>query len=705
MARTLTPSHPWPIVWGPPSPFWTDADHAGMAQPTILRFVTDDFMEQLQRMLETDPEKLRGCAAVPETWRGIRTPTRTANPAGGQAGFLARLGLAARRPSSPVTSKPTPSQDAAELDLKLYQPAHQRFYLVGATLFCQRPGLPDRQVDAGHQEKVSFVVRRWFPPTTGTDDDLPAFSESTWIEHAWAAQDDGQWAWVPVAEAGAAEGARAIVLDEEERLPMFPMSFVEDDQRTRRLLAGLIPVGKREAYHAGKRLQADGSVGAGGSTATTPLLTLFRKQVSEPWKALVDRAVFAQRARTVEDGSGPDTNEQTAQRLEFRSAVQTASWLILADFRDFLSLYAPSVLTQLDAVTFTSGAPPSRGSLVAGSAAANLYDAIVATGRSLSSLNPKLHESGTAAPRNTASVVAFSLGHALQKMDAATVAAMEKTGVACDLTKASAGWPGFLFSLVDIYDASALFTNSPVPVTSITLTTAEAAEVDQQIPPMDLPVDTDDETLLVAAAAFKTQIDKLAALVIRALESTDAPQPALAAAADRPADLRDGWFHLRCVYERPRCGALHDDVVSAPTERFKMAGFFDPDAPARPIRIGLPVDTTPAGLRKFDKNTAFVMSDVLCGQIARMKGITLGDLVRTVLPWPLHKDLSVPDGGPCKKSGGPNIGLICSLSIPIITLCALILLMIMVSLLDFIFRWMPYFIVCFPLPGLRAKKN
>jgi hypothetical protein len=76
-----------------------------------------------------------------------------------------------------------------------------------------------------------------------------------------------------------------------------------------------------------------------------------------------------------------------------------------------------------------------------------------------------------------------------------------------------------------------------------------------------------------------------------------------------------------------------------------MAGFFDPDAPARPVRIGLPVDISPAGLRKFDKNAVFVMSDMLCGQIDRMKGITLADLVLSVLPWPFHKDLSVPDKG------------------------------------------------------------
>ncbi len=131
----------------------------------------------------------------------------------------------------------------------------------------------------------------------------------------------------------------------------------------------------------------------------------------------------------------------------------------------------------------------------------------------------------------------------------------------------------------------------------------------------------------------------------------------------------------------------------------------DSESAARPIRIGLPIDTSPAGLRKFDKNTAFVISSTLCGQIQRAKGLTLGDLVRSVLPWPLHKDLSVPDKGPCKTAAGPDLGMICSLSIPIVTICALILLMIIVNLLDIIFRWIPYFIMCFPIPGLSGKSK
>jgi len=159
------------------------------------------------------------------------------------------------------------------------------------------------------------------------------------------------------------------------------------------------------------------------------------------------------------------------------------------------------------------------------------------------------------------------------------------------------------------------------------------------------------------------------------------------------------------VFERPECGPIDPPVLSDPSQAFQMAGFFDPEAPARPIRIALPLDTSPAGLRKFDKNTAFMISDMLCGQIDRVKGLILGDLVLSVLPWPLHKDLSVPDGGPCTKKGDPSIeiGMMCSLSIPIITICALLLLMIIVFLLDFIFRWIPFFIFCFPLPKFKGK--
>ena len=201
-------------------------------------------------------------------------------------------------------------------------------------------------------------------------------------------------------------------------------------------------------------------------------------------------------------------------------------------------------------------------------------------------------------------------------------------------------------------------------------------------------------------------VDALEAAIVTALKTAD-PQPAppLPLAAQPVMNINGpAWFVIRCLFERPNCGPLQPMVVSDATEPFQMAGFFDPDAPARPIRIALPIDTSPAGLRKFDKNTAFMISDVLCGQIDRAKSLGLGDLVRSVLPWPLHKDLDVPDTGHCNTDPPEmSLGMICSLSIPIITICALILLMIIVSLLDIIFKWIPYFIMCFPLPKFSGK--
>jgi hypothetical protein len=55
--------------------------------------------------------------------------------------------------------------------------------------------------------------------------------------------------------------------------------------------------------------------------------------------------------------------------------------------------------------------------------------------------------------------------------------------------------------------------------------------------------------------------------------------------------------------------------------------------------------------------------------------------------------------GPC-----PDGGMICSLSIPIVTVCALILLIIFVSLLDCIFHWLPFLMNCFPLNKFTAKE-
>jgi hypothetical protein len=143
-------------------------------------------------------------------------------------------------------------------------------------------------------------------------------------------------------------------------------------------------------------------------------------------------------------------------------------------------------------------------------------------------------------------------------------------------------------------------------------------------------------------------------------------------------------YVLRCVYRRPQCGPFQPDVVSLATERFAIASFFDFDAPARPIRITMPVDTSVAGLRKFNKNVAFIISDKLRQQ---MNSVT---------------DLKQVLDGNLASGQEFDLGVICSFSIPIITICALIVLLIFINLLNIVFWWLPFVRICFPI-SLKGK--
>ena len=68
-----------------------------------------------------------------------------------------------------------------------------------------------------------------------------------------------------------------------------------------------------------------------------------------------------------------------------------------------------------------------------------------------------------------------------------------------------------------------------------------------------------------------------------------------------------------------------------------------------------------------------------------------------MLPWPFHKPLPTPAKEPCPD------GRMLILSIPILTICALILAIIIVAVLNLLFAWIPLFIVEIVVPGLKAK--
>ncbi len=647
------------IVWTKPAPFWSDttaapaqSDREEFQTPGILRFASDTFMDDFLNVLATDPKRLGEYRVRRETWRGYHAPADPVPPAKAHALPFQRLGFARRnvangRPAI-ATRPPSDAQpaDAPTSPLKLYQPAHQRYYLVASCLVCRTPGLPDRKVDTAHQQRVGFVMRRTFADEPG-------------VEYAWVKSANRGFAWKPLPQ-----GQNEILSDGEDMLPMFAVNFTADDLRARRLFAGLVPAGKREAYLAGPRGSANNPAPAGSDKTARKIL--FRTDVAEPWKALVMLAAKVggeNPAAAIDDEDAKKKNDaRTENFTNAREQIQTASWFILHDLLRYLKTYLPNVHDHV------VQAPSASVLTVNESQLYSFLDTLA--------LGTNLKQALGLSP------AAWSMRDALKAMkpiaDAGTLEAITTSYVR---NVAGSPWPtSLLFPLADPEFPG----EAPIPASAPS--GSEAAEVGAG------------PESLTDLHPNPANVDLLTAKIILALDpKSTTPAPALPPSAVEPADALRGTFVIRCIYERPTCGPLHKDIVSPRSEEFQLAGFFDPDAPARPIRIGLPIDTTPAGLRKFDKNTAFVMSDILCGQVKRMKGITFGDLVMSILPWPFHRNISAPDKGPC------GTGTICSLSIPIITICALILLMIIVSLLDFVFRWMPFLITCFPVPKLKAK--
>src|SRR5262249_26709725 len=166
--------------------------------------------------------------------------------------------------------------------------------------------------------------------------------------------------------------------------------------------------------------------------------------------------------------------------------------------------------------------------------------------------------------------------------------------------------------------------------------------------------------------------------------------PGTAPGADVLADLDvpkieplgDARYVVRCVYLRPRCP--HAQPVSEPSEPFSIAPVFDPDAPARPIRIPMPIETGIKDLRKFPKNVGFMLSNQLRGQMNRV----------TDLKQAMNGDLGAEESW--------DLGVICQFSLPVIMIVALMLLIVIVFLLNIVFFWTAFFRICIPVP-LRSK--
>ena len=116
-------------------------------------------------------------------------------------------------------------------------------------------------------------------------------------------------------------------------------------------------------------------------------------------------------------------------------------------------------------------------------------------------------------------------------------------------------------------------------------------------------------------------------------------------------------------------------VWSNPSEPFRILPWYASDAP--PAQVPLPDVTDRNVLKSLKPGVAFQLPPSLANLLR-------GD----------PNDLIKGSG----NTGGLTIGWLCSFSIPIITICAFIVLNIFLSLFDLIFRWMLFIKICIPYP-------
>jgi len=563
------------IQWLAPPPLWQElssaSDTTQFRSPAILRFATDTFMQDLQNVLQNTPQTLRNYVAQGENWR---------NPGAG----LGYVG-------------PTPA-----LPLKLYQPTHQRFYLVASSLTCRMPGLPDHTVNKAAGESVVFVVRQLRPNAGYTVADCAVDNPVTCTEFAWIPAGAGATTASSTAaatsssttastqnasnnQAGWMQASGPNLVAGEEQIPL-SLTQTGSNGSSRRIFIGLIPASRRQQYVGGTTLPANGasSGGSASSTAnsapTDPRIDLFHRQIVGPWWNLEDWWNHLDAA----PAGSTLANENTL-------STQLSSALILYDFSTFLGQYIPNVWAAIENNSKVSALS---------SAEAALYNTLSA------GLRQALINANTYGPQFE------SIGPANQLPSGYTAYA---------LTDAA--------NLIKPHTLQAPVSNALPPLSSVNV-------------------------------------------------------PALPPLPQKPSVNTQGdyWFIVRCVYLRPQC---QNNIVSPPCQPFQLANYFDSDAPARRIQVALPVDTSPAALRKYDKGVAFMLSKELRNQMARATSLT---------------DLA---NGQLGDPGGLTVGWICSFSIPIITICAMILLLIIVIALNLVFFWIPFFKICFPVPELEGN--
>jgi|CXWL01.1.fsa_nt_gi hypothetical protein len=175
-----------------------------------------------------------------------------------------------------------------------------------------------------------------------------------------------------------------------------------------------------------------------------------------------------------------------------------------------------------------------------------------------------------------------------------------------------------------------------------------------------------------------TQAGGLAKLVLGAMQSRLAQ---LGGGQGRFAG--EAWRYRVRAFVRVK----HDErcppetVWSAYSEPFTIAPWYDSNG-APPVQITLPDVTDKGFLKKVKPNVAFALPEGLFNLLQ-------GDA----------KTLADGKGG----NTTPKLGIqwLCSFSIPLITICAFIVLNIFLQLFNIVFQWLLYIKICIPIPGRK----
>jgi hypothetical protein len=535
-------------------------------------------------------------------------------------------------------------------DLKLYQPLHGRFYLVTASLICRQAGLPDKAFSPKNGERISFVVRRKRVITeTGKPDRE--------IEQAWS--DDAGWQPAPLDT----QGNPIDLAPKEEQFPLNPVKVCTGQNGVlaaceRSIYYGYIAVGNREKYL--DKLKAKNLPTVKLDDPSVPA----EQKVSAYFDAVYQTRNSAEDYRLNEFDTRVLTNwkmllvEGSKIPLKSPDKIKESSLYLVIDFGDFLARALPRVWKALmdDDISVLSakGIDPDQP------AGKQLFTEIKGiafirfnnTDMSLrDALKAQEQAIGDNAARGEAELDPEATGYDLSRATESDVGAfgvITVHPVDMDYLRSFNYRTDIAPPPPDILSA---WVYAALNENTVTSPTGQKKPI-----PMDFGL----------GAQKQAKAEEIVALIKHMV------RPVIVAKNGKPVPQT---YFLRLVYQYdPDC----PPIISDRSTEFAFAGAFDPDAPARMVRIEAP-SIRPADLRKFAKGVGIQLSP------------ELNDVTNRV-------NTKMLEGGGLDSSPGLSFTFICTFSIQIVFLVALIVMFIFLILLNIVFWWLAFIRICLPVP-------